>query len=127
MGLIPYWTKDAKGGRKPINNKSETVASLPSFREARKRRRGFWPSQEEVGGIDASEQARHRRRSDLTDTVGRGCARVDRRSSALALAMKAREQGTPSLPWGARVSPIDRYLTPGPGWPERTIRDRRHT
>jgi putative SOS response-associated peptidase YedK len=42
-GLIPYWTKDAKGGRKPINAKSETVASLPSFRDAYKRRRCLLP------------------------------------------------------------------------------------
>jgi putative SOS response-associated peptidase YedK len=42
-GLIPYWTKDPKGGRKPINAKSETVASLPSFRDAYKRRRCLLP------------------------------------------------------------------------------------
>ena len=33
-GLIPYWVKDATGGRKPINAKAETIASLPSFRDA---------------------------------------------------------------------------------------------
>jgi putative SOS response-associated peptidase YedK len=33
-GLIPNWCQDAKGGRKPINAKSETVATLPTFREA---------------------------------------------------------------------------------------------
>ena len=33
-GLIPYWVKDATGGRRPINAKAETVASLPSFRDA---------------------------------------------------------------------------------------------
>ena len=33
-GLIPYWCEDPKGGRKPINAKSETVARLPTFREA---------------------------------------------------------------------------------------------
>ena len=27
-GLIPYWCEDPKGGRKPINAKSETVARL---------------------------------------------------------------------------------------------------
>jgi len=27
-GLIPYWCQDPKGGRKPINAKSETVANL---------------------------------------------------------------------------------------------------
>ena len=30
-GLIPYWCEDPKGGRKPINAKSETVARLPTF------------------------------------------------------------------------------------------------
>lgn len=42
-GLIPYWVKDANGGRKPINAKSETVVSLASFREAYKRRRCLLP------------------------------------------------------------------------------------
>jgi putative SOS response-associated peptidase YedK len=42
-GLIPYWVKDAKGGRKPINAKSETVASLASFRDAYKRHRCLLP------------------------------------------------------------------------------------
>jgi putative SOS response-associated peptidase YedK len=42
-GLIPYWCKDAGGGRKPINAKGETVASLPSFREAYRRRRCVLP------------------------------------------------------------------------------------
>jgi putative SOS response-associated peptidase YedK len=42
-GLIPYWVKDANGGRKPINAKRESVASLPSFREAYKRRRCLLP------------------------------------------------------------------------------------
>jgi putative SOS response-associated peptidase YedK len=32
--LIPHWCKEADGGRKPINAKSETVASLPTFRDA---------------------------------------------------------------------------------------------
>lgn len=38
-GLIPYWCKDPRGGRKPINAKAETVASLPMFRDAYARRR----------------------------------------------------------------------------------------
>jgi putative SOS response-associated peptidase YedK len=42
-GLIPYWVKDAKGGRIPINAKAETVASLPSFRDAYARRRCLLP------------------------------------------------------------------------------------
>ena len=43
MGLIPYWVKDAKGGRKPINAKSESVASLASFRNAYARHRCLLP------------------------------------------------------------------------------------
>src|SRR5690242_11625327 len=42
-GLIPYWCKDASGGRKPINAKGETVATLPSFRDAYRRRRCLLP------------------------------------------------------------------------------------
>src|SRR5262245_22601556 len=42
-GLIPYWVKEANGGRKPINAKAETVASLPSFRDAYWRRRCLLP------------------------------------------------------------------------------------
>jgi putative SOS response-associated peptidase YedK len=42
-GLIPYWTKDPKGGRKPINAKAESVASLPSFRDAYRKRRCLLP------------------------------------------------------------------------------------
>ena len=42
-GLIPYWLKDGTGGRKPINAKAETVASLPTFRDAYKHRRCIVP------------------------------------------------------------------------------------
>jgi putative SOS response-associated peptidase YedK len=42
-GLIPYWCKDPKGGRKPINAKAETMATLPMFREAYARRRCILP------------------------------------------------------------------------------------
>ena len=42
-GLIPYWCKDPKGGRKPINAKAETVARLPMFRDAYARRRCIVP------------------------------------------------------------------------------------
>ena len=42
-GLIPHWCKDADGGRKPINAKAETVASLATFRDAYKRRRCLVP------------------------------------------------------------------------------------
>ena len=42
-GLIPYWCKDTKGGRKPINAKCETVSRLPMFRDAYRRRRCIVP------------------------------------------------------------------------------------
>jgi putative SOS response-associated peptidase YedK len=42
-GLIPHWVKEADGGRKPINAKCETVATLPSFRAAYAKRRCLLP------------------------------------------------------------------------------------
>src|SRR5262249_48798353 len=42
-GLIPYWCRDPKGGRKPINAKCETVHALPTFRDAYRRRRCIVP------------------------------------------------------------------------------------
>lgn len=42
-GLIPHWVKEANGGRKPINAKSETVAKLASFRSAYAKRRCIVP------------------------------------------------------------------------------------
>ncbi len=38
-GLIPYWSKDAKGGFATINAMSETVDSKPAVREPFRRRR----------------------------------------------------------------------------------------
>jgi putative SOS response-associated peptidase YedK len=42
-GLIPYWCKDPKGGRNPINAKYETVRNLPKFRDAYRKRRCIVP------------------------------------------------------------------------------------
>ena len=42
-GLIPYWSQDPKGGKKPINAKCETVRTLPMFRDAYRRRRCIVP------------------------------------------------------------------------------------
>ena len=38
-GLIPHWTKEPNGGRKPVNARAESIASLPSFRGAYAKRR----------------------------------------------------------------------------------------
>jgi putative SOS response-associated peptidase YedK len=42
-GLIPHWVKHVDGGRKPFNAKAETIARLPSFRDAYMRRRCLVP------------------------------------------------------------------------------------
>jgi len=42
-GLIPYSCSDPRGGRKPINAKAETVAALPTFRDAYRLRRCILP------------------------------------------------------------------------------------
>jgi len=42
-GLIPHWCQDAKGGRRPINAKAESVSSLPMFRDAYALRRCIVP------------------------------------------------------------------------------------
>ena len=42
-GLAPHWCDDPKGGRKPINAKAETVATLPMFRDACAQRRCIVP------------------------------------------------------------------------------------
>jgi putative SOS response-associated peptidase YedK len=42
-GLIPHGCKDPSGGRKPINARAESVASLPTFRAAYAERRCIVP------------------------------------------------------------------------------------
>ena len=37
FGLVPHWAKELAYGRRTYNSRSETVASLPSFRDAWKR------------------------------------------------------------------------------------------
>lgn len=42
-GLLPYWAKDAKATRRPINARAETVAEKPMFRDLLQRRRCVVP------------------------------------------------------------------------------------
>jgi putative SOS response-associated peptidase YedK len=43
-GLIPWWAKDASGAARMINARSETAATLPTFRDALKARRCIVPA-----------------------------------------------------------------------------------
>ena len=43
-GLVPFWAKDAKGGARLINARSETVAVKPAFRAAFAKRRCLIPA-----------------------------------------------------------------------------------
>ena len=43
-GLVPYFTKDLKKARKPINARSETIATSGMFREAFAKRRCLVPA-----------------------------------------------------------------------------------
>jgi putative SOS response-associated peptidase YedK len=42
-GLIPYWVKDEKGGRKPINARAEGIAGAAMFKAAYAKRRCLVP------------------------------------------------------------------------------------
>jgi putative SOS response-associated peptidase YedK len=43
-GLVPSWSKDAKGGARMINARIETVTSKPAFRKAAAKRRCLVPA-----------------------------------------------------------------------------------
>ena len=43
-GLIPRWAKDSSGAARMINARSETAATLPTFRDAMKSRRCLIPA-----------------------------------------------------------------------------------
>lgn len=55
-GLVPNWSKDAKGGTKMINARIETVTQKPAFKSAAARRRclvpalGYYEWQQREGG-----------------------------------------------------------------------------
>ncbi|HST50060.1 SOS response-associated peptidase [Jatrophihabitans sp.] len=55
-GLVPSWSKDAKGGARMINARIETVTEKPAFRKAAARRRcllpaaGYYEWQKNEGG-----------------------------------------------------------------------------
>jgi len=42
-GLIPYWEKDLRSAAKRINARAETIAEMPAFREAFRKRRCIVP------------------------------------------------------------------------------------
>ena len=43
-GLVPHWAGDPRQGRRPINARAETAATLPMFRDAFARRRCLVPA-----------------------------------------------------------------------------------
>lgn len=43
-GLIPFWSKDPKGGPTPINARSDSAAEKPAFRQAFRRHRCLLPA-----------------------------------------------------------------------------------
>lgn len=43
-GLVPFWSKDAKGAARLINARAEKAATAPAFREAMSRRRLLIPA-----------------------------------------------------------------------------------
>ena len=55
-GLIPYFTKDLKKARKPINARSETVAKSGMFREAFAKRRCLVPAPATTSGVTTRGQ-----------------------------------------------------------------------
>src|SRR6266852_3352519 len=81
-GLIPHGCEDEAGGRKPINAKAETVARLPTFRDAYARRRCVVPvdGSEDVADLDEGDLARKRRSFDPAARRGKswGVARTER-------------------------------------------------
>ena len=72
-GLVPSFTKDLKAARKPINARSETVATSGMFRQALAKRRAIVPADLFY------EWRRSRRQAALRDCQGgRAAARLRR-------------------------------------------------
>ena len=68
-GLVPYFTKDLKKARKPINARSETIAKSGMFKEAFAKRRCLVPApvyyewRDDPDGQDAIRRGARRRRA----------------------------------------------------------------
>ncbi len=65
-GLVPTWSKDASGGARMINARSETVASKPAFKTAAAKRRCLVPAlgYYEWSGTGRGKQAHFLHESD---------------------------------------------------------------
>jgi putative SOS response-associated peptidase YedK len=109
-GLIPCWCKDPKGGRKPINAKSETVDKLPMLRDAYQRRRcilpvdGFFeweammiPQSSNRSHWPHPRHDRQRVGSTAKDRTGVGDPRLRRRSDVTPSLWRRYFAGTTSL------------------------------
>src|SRR5579862_2730072 len=131
-GLIPYWCRDPKGGRKPINAKSETVHANELVAEIHDRMplilaRGNytrWLSDEpdprglmrpfpaepmrDVADFDAGQQAGKRRPVQRrTDRIGHCCRVVrpksPRRAKQPSQRLLGRLVGSRNCVWKARI------------------------
>ena len=106
-GLIPHWCKDPTGGRKPINAMSETVARLPTFREAYQKRRCILP-------VDGFYEWRATKRASVADQRLRRVAKPEvaghqpGRKINLSLVVEGVEQSGPERPLigGQVVEPV---------------------
>jgi putative SOS response-associated peptidase YedK len=104
-GLIPHFCEDPKGGRKLINAKCETVRTLPTFRDAYRRRRCILP----VDGFFEWKATKGARASATLNCspVGFSESRGERRAAAQCLQME------PLTNFFQRLPPVlERLLAP---------------